>query len=70
MMATEERWFPTDCDNPDERRPKRGQKIDWIAPNGEVVKGGTFEGGAVWMLPEGLYVYYTPPFWRPHAGAT
>lgn len=54
-------WTPTDRE-----LPKEGQRVDWICPGGEQVNGGTFAGGAVWLLPGcGLHVYYTPVFWRP-----
>jgi hypothetical protein len=56
-------WTPTD-----RRLPERGQRVDWISPGGEQVDGGTFAGGAVWLLPGGgMYVYYRPTFWRPAA---
>ena len=51
-----------------QKLPEHGQKIDWIAPDGTEVTGGQFLG--VWMLPEGMYVYYTPAFWRPHQEMT
>ena len=45
-------------------RPEKGKPIEWISPNGEVVRG-KYIGGAVWM-PEGsnMYVYYTLIMWR------
>lgn len=56
--------------------PERGQRVDWLAPSGELVEGGAYggvwllPGGAyegVWLLPGGeMYVYYVPVFWRPH----
>ena len=44
--------------------PRRGSKVEWIAPSGAHVKG-TFVGGVVW-IPDGsdMYVYYTPVYWR------
>ena len=43
--------------------PERGQKVDWIDHGGEEVLGGTYDG--VWFLPDGMYIYYVPMFWRP-----
>lgn len=53
-------WFRTS-----DRRPLKGQRIEWISSGGERERG-VFLGGAVWM-PEGsdMYVYYTPERWRP-----
>lgn len=60
----ERQWVPTA-----ERRPEKGQRVDWISPSGDEVHGGTFTGGAIWHLPGGeMYVYYTPVFWRPSPG--
>lgn len=46
--------------------PEKGRKVDWIAPGGEQVNGGTFAGGAIWFLPgeNPMYVYYKPSHWR------
>jgi hypothetical protein len=30
---------------------------------GNIVYGG-FVRGRLWFLPDGVYVYYTPTFWR------
>lgn len=43
--------------------PKEGQKVDWIAPGGDQVNGGTYK--RLWFLPGGMYVYYEPIAWRP-----
>jgi len=43
--------------------PDNNTKVDWIAPGGVKVLGGTYRNG-FWFLPEGVYVYYTPVFWR------
>jgi hypothetical protein len=51
-------WIP-----PETRLPERGQRIDWLAPDGELVERGMYDG--VWLLPNsGMYIYYTPIFWR------
>lgn len=47
--------------------PERGQRVDWLQGDGEIVQGGTHQG--VWLLPDGMYVYYTPQFWRPNEEA-
>lgn len=64
-MSTERpRWVPTN-----EGRPRPGQRVDWIAPSGEQVDGGSYQGGAVWYPPDSpVCVYYTPAFWRPAEG--
>lgn len=46
-----------------DRLPDEGQKIDWIAPSGHEVVGGT-RSGRLWFLPGGMYCYYTPTYWR------
>jgi len=44
--------------------PPKDTPIEWITPSGQIVRG-TFAGGAIWF-PEGsgVYIYYTPTFWR------
>lgn len=63
-MATET-WTNTSL-----MRPHRGQRVDWIAPDGRQIDGGTFNG--VWNLPgePSMYVYYTPIMWRPAKEST
>lgn len=57
-----ERWAQTA-----KELPPKDAKVDWIAPNGDVVIGGTFAGGAAWYPPDSsMYVYYAPVFWRLH----
>lgn len=51
-------WIPTTL-----ARPNKGQSVEWIAPSGGEPQPGTYQG--VWMLPSGMYVYYTPVMWRP-----
>ena len=43
--------------------PEDGRRIDWIAPDGTEIRGGN-RHGRLWFLPDGMYVYYTPSFWR------
>lgn len=45
-------------------RPEHGRLVDWIAPSGEQVDGGRYDG--MWFLPpdHGMYCYYTPTYWR------
>ena len=57
-MTYKTQWIPSTSE-----LPKIGEKVDWIGPGGDEVTGGEFRG--VWILPEGVYLYYTPPFWRP-----
>ncbi len=58
-MASETKWNPVES-----IKPEIGRKVDWIAPSGDVVKGGT-RNGKLWFLPGGeMYVYYTPTHWR------
>jgi hypothetical protein len=56
----EARWIPYG-----ERLPEKNQKIEWLTPHGETVRG-TYCGGVIWF-PEGssMYIYYTPTYWRP-----
>lgn len=56
---SEQSWTPLGTAKPEINRP-----IEWITPSGEVVRG-KFAGGLVWF-PEGsgMYIYYTPTFWR------
>jgi hypothetical protein len=55
-------WIPTA--GATGRFPEHGQRVDWMAPSGEQVDGGRFDRG-MWFLPGGgMYVYYTPSFWR------
>jgi hypothetical protein len=51
-------------------RPPKNVPIEWIAPDGRVQRGH-YHGGAVWF-PEGsgVYIYYTPTFWRLAALST
>jgi hypothetical protein len=46
-------------------RPEKNQRVEWITPSGEVVRG-KYAGGLIWF-PEGspMYIYYTPICWRP-----
>lgn len=52
-----DRWTPTDLE-----KPPMNAAVEWIAPNGDQMRG-KFCG--VW-IPDGspMYVYYTPVFWR------
>lgn len=46
--------------------PTEPQKVDWIAPDGDVIRGGEYAGGIIWLLPDSdTYIYYDPVFWRP-----
>lgn len=66
----DDRWVPTRAgSSPAGEFPAEGRRVDWIAPSGEVVRGGTYGPGRLWFLPGGqVYVYYVPPFWRPAVG--
>lgn len=50
--------------------PERDKPIEWLDPTGKVCRG-VYAG--VWLLDSGMYVYYTPQYWRyagektPHA---
>jgi hypothetical protein len=55
----EEKWTPTSSS-----MPNSGKKVDWMDSQGNIVMGGSVSG-KLWFLPEnGMYVYYTPQFWR------
>ena len=58
-------WTRTDF-----KQPSEGQLVDWIAPDGRQIDGGKKGRGQLWFLPPDydMYVYYTPPFWRPAKG--
>lgn len=53
-------WF-----DPAIKLPERGQKVTWPDPNTGGPVHGTYEGGAVWLMDDGVYVYYTPRVWSP-----
>ena len=60
---SDDAWTPTARE-----RPPRDAKVDWITSTGQVVRGGTYAGGLIWLLPtpSTMHVYYTPQFWRLH----
>lgn len=53
-----DRWTATRDALPDE-----GRLVDWMQSDAQFVDGGKRRGG-LWFLPGGMYVYYTPKFWR------
>ncbi len=46
---------------PSAEAPERGVPIEWTNSGGDIVRG-RFLG--VWMMDNGMYVYYTPTRWR------
>ncbi len=44
-------------------KPPENTKIDWMEPDGHVVYSGRVKG-KLWFLPDGMYIYYEPSFWR------
>lgn len=66
MESIKGHWIPVG-----DRLPKEHTKVDWIAPGGVEVSGGTLIG-KLWFLPgpSPMYVYYTPTYWRPSVGVT
>lgn len=50
-------WIPVGT-----RLPERGQRVRWMGQSGQVATG-TYEG--VWLLDDGMYVYYDPTYWQP-----
>ncbi len=52
------KWIPTPS-----RLPEQNKALVWISPSGEEVSGGWRES-RLWFLPDGVYVYYEPVFWR------
>lgn len=57
MTSEKQNWTATS-----NQLPMRGQKVEWIAPSGEVCEG-IYDH--VWLLKgSGMHVYYTPAFWR------
>lgn len=57
-MTVVDNWIPTTV-----RLPVAGQRVQWMAPSGQVISGEKGPG-ALW-LEDGVYVYYTPLFWKP-----
>lgn len=58
LIATPEGW-----QRPDLHEPPHNTDIDWMTSNGDIVYGGK-KSGRLWFLPDGVYVYYEPTFWR------
>jgi len=56
MSENEHRWY-----KPTDKMPDKNVPIEWQNSSGEVIKG-KFIG--VWMMDSGMYIYYTPTFWR------
>lgn len=53
----------------DRQLPPKNTPIEWIAPDGSIVKG-KYAGGIIWLLEgSSVYIYYTPEFWRLSEGA-
>lgn len=44
--------------------PEKNRLIEWIAPSGHGPIRGKYIGGIVWMIEDGMIVYYTPLSWR------
>jgi len=51
-------WTP-----PEKALPEKGQAVVWIPPGGGTPVTGTYQG--VWLMDNGVYVYYTPLMWAP-----
>lgn len=58
IPSTAEGWVATDM-----HEPPKNTKIDWMTSTGDIVYGGTKQGN-LWFLPDGVYCYYRPAFWR------
>jgi len=70
-MTGDDDWIPTAV-----RKPRPDQRVDWLAPSGCLVSGGTYRSG-LWFFPaeNPMYAYSTPVFrtavfWRPARGVT
>ncbi len=49
-------WF-----RPEDVMPERDRAIEWQDSGGHITRG---EFMGVWMMDSGMYIYYTPTFWR------
>lgn len=47
---------------PEDLMPTKGDRVRWLNSAGSVVHG-TFAG--VWLMDNGMYIYYQPTFWQP-----
>lgn len=54
---TTDTWIPVQRE-----LPARDQRVRWLSPSGDICEG-SFVG--VWLLDDGVYVYYEPAFWQP-----
>jgi hypothetical protein len=61
MPTATENWIPVG-----KWPPADNQRVDWITPSGDVVKGGRY-CSRLWFLPpkHDCYCYYQPTYWRP-----
>lgn len=59
LKETPEGWHPTS------ELPPEGVRVDWMTSTGDIVYNG-FRRGQLWFTEGGMYVYYTPGFWRFH----
>lgn len=59
-MTLVDKWIPVSV-----RLPKDGERVQWMAPGGEVVSGKKGPG-KLWF-EGGMYIYYEPLFWKPEA---
>ena len=55
-MSTETTWK-----TPQQGLPRRGASVVWTDSSGRETTG-TFHG--VWVMDNGMYIYYTPTKWR------
>ena len=47
--------------NTEDILPTKGQAVKWMDSGGNVHEG-TYQG--VWLLSDGVYIYYQPQFWQ------
>lgn len=43
--------------------PEKDKSIEWMDSNGHITRG-KYLGGVVWLMNNGMYIYYVPTFWR------
>jgi len=60
MSIGPEKWY-----NPHDKTPERDVPIVWLNSEGDSIYG-TFRG--VWLMNNGMCVYYTPQAWRYASG--
>lgn len=60
-MSQDKNWI-----SPSRELPSDNQAVSWLRSTGEQTDGVYYRG--LWFVGDlnGMYIYYTPTFWRPH----